>query len=98
MPADPEYWRAISRQFQPCKFDVNGGCRLGGRRFDPCDGLRFGEKRADLPAQLVLEDIDLPPGIEDAEIELIGHGRVLLQQRALIRAEALVDVVAELHV
>src|SRR5262245_7614671 len=56
------------------------------------------EKRANLPAQLVLNVIDRTPRIHDAEMEFLGHRRVLAEQAALIRAKAVVDVITELQV
>src|SRR5262249_47187354 len=48
--------------------------------------------------QLLLDVIDRAPRVDVPEVELVGHRRVLPQQLVLVRAEAVVDVVAVLEV
>ena len=48
--------------------------------------------QTDLAAQLVLDDLDLPARVQQAEAELVAHGGIFAQQRFLVGAEALVDV------
>src|SRR5439155_12923459 len=63
-------------------------------------GRFFGgfEERRNTLAQLVLNPIDRPARVDDAEAELVGHRRILAQQLLLVGAEAVVDVVAALQV
>ena len=70
--------------------------RRGGDRFGSAR-VALGEERADLAAQLVLDDVHFPPGVQGTEAELVGHRGVFLEERLLISTEALVDVVPELH-
>src|SRR5919106_4110620 len=96
MPFTLRYGRAISDRFRGCKFCVTGPGPAALVALRAYFGFR--EESANLAAQFVLDHVDLPLGIEDAEPELIGHRRVLAEQRALIRAETFVDVVAELQI
>ena len=52
----------------------------------------------DLPSQFVLDVIDRAAGVEDAEVEFVGHRGVFAQQPVLVGAKAVVDVVAVLQV
>src|SRR5262249_14281109 len=59
--------------------------------------LGFQERR-DLAAELLLDALDGSASVHGAEVELVGHRRVLPEQLVLICAEAVVDVVAVLQV
>src|SRR5947207_11063689 len=87
-------YRGISAMLHPRKSGPTERRLVGPHR----GGIGFGEERAYLPPQLVLDDVDLSTRVEDAESKFVGHRCVLAQQRSLVGAEALVDVVAELHV
>src|SRR5258708_12592710 len=89
------YESGVSPPFQSCNKRVTSSANVDeaaerGRR------VGFGEKRRDLAAQLVLEHVDLPPRVEHAEAEPVGHRGVLLQQHALVGAQALVTFVPNL--
>src|SRR4051812_29226315 len=60
--------------------------------------VRFGQEGANLPAELVLDHFDLAPCVEHAKPEFIRHGRVLAEQRSLVGAKALVNIITEFHV
>src|SRR5829696_7811502 len=66
---------------------IRSGPRGGrGRR----RGFGLGEEGTDLPAQFILDHVDPPPGVEHPEAVLVGHRRILFQQRLLIAAETVV--------
>src|SRR5215212_6935380 len=56
------------------------------------------EKGRYLAAQLLLDRHDRPARVDAAEVEFVGHGAELPQHLVLIRPEAVVDVIAQLHV
>src|SRR5688500_19261211 len=49
---------------------------ISGRLFGFGGGrgrIRFGQKRADLAPELLLDDVDLPSCVEEPEAELVAH-------------------------
>ena len=64
---------------------------------DPARGSRF-EVLGDGAAELFLRDLRLFAGVERHEVVLVGHRVELLDQLALVGDEAVVQVVAVVHV
>src|SRR2546427_392858 len=82
------YPSRVSRPFRPCKFRVT---RPPGwlRRHCNLDGLfRRLEEGRHLFAELVLNLVDRPPGVDHPGMKLVGHRAVLAQHLALVRTKA----------